>query len=144
MAGRSEAGGTPPSAGEEISFETALERLETIVEELEGGALTLEESIARYEEGVQLSRRLTQTLDQAEKRIERLVQHELASPPTTTPMELEENNGAADAEPGADPRGADPGPARRAPRIAPAPRSERPPAERTADRGPFPPDELPF
>ena len=33
-------------------FEEALERLETIVEELEGGSLSLEQSIARYEEGV--------------------------------------------------------------------------------------------
>ncbi len=55
-----------------LSFEEAIERLQTIVEELEGGSLSLEESIARYEEGVKLSRRLTQTLDQAEKRIERL------------------------------------------------------------------------
>jgi exodeoxyribonuclease VII small subunit len=62
------------SGAEQPSFEEALERLETIVDELEGGALSLEESIARYEEGVKLSRRLTQTLDQAEKRIEKLVE----------------------------------------------------------------------
>jgi exodeoxyribonuclease VII small subunit len=55
-------------------FEQALERLETIVDELEGGELTLEDSLARYEEGIKLSRRLTQQLDEAEKRIERLVE----------------------------------------------------------------------
>jgi exodeoxyribonuclease VII small subunit len=55
-------------------FEDALARLEQIVEELEGGALSLEESIARYEEGMKLSRSLTQTLDAAEKRIEKLVE----------------------------------------------------------------------
>jgi exodeoxyribonuclease VII small subunit len=66
------------------SFEHALERLETIVEELEGGSLSLEESLARYEEGVRLSRRLTQTLDQAEKRIERLVEEEGQAPTTRT------------------------------------------------------------
>jgi exodeoxyribonuclease VII small subunit len=66
------------------SFEHALERLETIVEELEGGALSLEESLARYEEGVRLSRRLTQTLDQAEKRIERLVEEDGQAPTTRT------------------------------------------------------------
>jgi len=68
------------------SFEEALERLETIVEELEAGTLSLEQSLDRYEEGVRLSRRLTQTLDQAERRIERLVEEE-GAPPTTRPLE---------------------------------------------------------
>ena len=88
----------PVAAGEsELSFEAALERLETLVEELEGGSLTLEESIARYEEGVKLSRRLTQTLDEAEKRIERLVEStDEGTPPTTVPMDLDlKNNGPA-------------------------------------------------
>ena len=65
----------------DASFEEALARLETIVEELESGSLTLEQSITRYEEGIRLSRRLTETLDQVEKRIERLV--EAPAPPTT-------------------------------------------------------------
>ena len=72
-------------AEDEISFEEALERLETIVEELEGGSLSLEQSLARYEEGMRLSRRLTQTLDQAEKRIERLVEE--GGTPTTRTLE---------------------------------------------------------
>lgn len=72
----------------EPSFEEAIERLQTIVEELEGGSLSLEESIARYEEGVKLSRRLTQTLDAAEKRIERLTQ-DASGTPVTGPVELE-------------------------------------------------------
>lgn len=63
------------AAGEEPSFEKGLERLEKIVEELEGGALTLEQTIARYEEGLALSRRLTQTLEQAERRIEELTEN---------------------------------------------------------------------
>ena len=71
-----------------LSFEAAIERLQTIVEELEGGSLSLEESIARYEEGVKLSRRLTQTLDQAEKRIERLSAG-ADGEPVTEPMEFE-------------------------------------------------------
>jgi exodeoxyribonuclease VII small subunit len=71
-----------------LSFEAAIERLQTIVEELEAGSLSLEDSIARYEEGVKLSRRLTQTLDEAEKRIERLAAGE-GGEPVTEPMELE-------------------------------------------------------
>ena len=75
---------SPPAAEEALGFEQALERLETIVEELEAGSLTLEESLARYEEGVRLSRRLTQSLDQAEKRIERLVEEDGQAPTTRT------------------------------------------------------------
>jgi exodeoxyribonuclease VII small subunit len=75
----------------EPSFETALARLETIVDELEAGSLSLEESIDRYEEGVRLSRRLHQTLDEAEKRIERLVESD--SGPSTQPMDLERESG---------------------------------------------------
>jgi exodeoxyribonuclease VII small subunit len=90
---------TPRPAEEPPSFEQALERLEVIVEELEGGSLSLEESLARYEEGIKLSRRLTQTLDHAEKRIESLVEEE-GKPPTTRPLEgdLERNDRAAGGE----------------------------------------------
>ncbi len=71
-----EKGRAPATAEDGPSFEEALERLETIVEELETGSLSLEQSLARYEEGMRLSRRLTTTLDQAEKRIELLVEGE--------------------------------------------------------------------
>lgn len=80
-------------SGPQLNFEDAMKRLETIVEELEGGQLSLEDSIARYEEGVKLSRRLTATLDEAEKRIERLVEDEEGGMPTTTPMEDDERPG---------------------------------------------------
>ena len=77
-----------PTAGDTpLDFEESMKRLETIVEELESGDLTLEDSIARYEEGVKLSRRLTQTLDAAEKRIERLVESD-GDEPATEPVEL--------------------------------------------------------
>jgi exodeoxyribonuclease VII small subunit len=87
------------AAEEGPSFEEALERLETIVEELEGGSLTLEQSLARYEEGMRLSRRLTQTLDQAEKRIERLVEED-GEAPTTRPLESEPGRGDRAGESG--------------------------------------------
>lgn len=90
---------TEPQAGEEpIDFEQSLERLETIVEDLEGGELSLEESLRRYEEGIRLSRRLTTTLDAAEQRIERLVE-ERGEAPRTEPMDLEkEANGPSGGE----------------------------------------------
>jgi exodeoxyribonuclease VII small subunit len=79
-AGDDDVTGMPP-------FEEALGRLETIVEELEGGELTLEDSIARYEEGMKLSRGLARTLDQAEKRIEKLVEGGAGEDPVTRPMD---------------------------------------------------------
>ena len=80
----------PPDNDSRPNFEDAIERLETIVEELEGGALSLEESILRYEEGMKLSRQLTHTLDEAEKRIERLTETGgEGGTPGTRPMELD-------------------------------------------------------
>ena len=64
-------------AGQERSaepgFDEILERLRVVVERLEGGKLTLEESLAAYEEGVSLARRGHSLLDGAEKRVEVLV-----------------------------------------------------------------------
>jgi len=75
-----------PTTGENLTFEAALDRLQTIVGELESGSLSLEDSIARYEEGMKLSRRLTEELERAEKRIERLVQSGNGEP-RTQPMD---------------------------------------------------------
>ena len=57
----------------EIKFEDALKKLEKIVSELEGGELSLDESLKRYEEGVKLSRILSKELDAAKKKVEVLV-----------------------------------------------------------------------
>ncbi len=70
-----------------LDFEQSMKRLETIVDELESGELSLEDSISRYEEGIKLSRRLQQVLDESEKRIERLVEKE-GEAPSTEAMEL--------------------------------------------------------
>ena len=61
---------TPPEEG---SFETALERLEEIVDRLESGELPLEEALAAFEEGVGLSRRCATQLEAAEQRIDALL-----------------------------------------------------------------------
>jgi exodeoxyribonuclease VII small subunit len=62
-----------PGAGEALRFEAALERLEAIVDGLEGGDLSLEEALARFEEGVGLTRALGEQLAAAERRVEQLV-----------------------------------------------------------------------
>ena len=57
----------------EIKFEEALKKLEKIVNDLEGGDLSLEDSLARYEEGIRLSRVCQKKLETAKKKVEMLV-----------------------------------------------------------------------
>ena len=51
-------------------FETALKKLEDIVMKLEGGELSLEDSLKAFEEGVKLAGFCSTKLNEAEKRIE--------------------------------------------------------------------------
>jgi exodeoxyribonuclease VII small subunit len=51
-------------------FETALAELDALVKKLEEGDLSLEQSLALYERGVQLSRFCHARLEEAERRIE--------------------------------------------------------------------------
>ncbi|MCX8125189.1 MAG: exodeoxyribonuclease VII small subunit [Spirochaetes bacterium] len=53
-----------------LTFEEALEELETIASKLESGELTLEQSIQFYERGVQLAQFCRQKLEEAERKIE--------------------------------------------------------------------------
>ena len=56
------------------TFEKAMKQLEDIVQELEIGDLPLEKAIKKFEEGVQLSKFCSETLDETEKRIKILLQ----------------------------------------------------------------------
>lgn len=55
-----------------ISFEDSLEKIRTIVTELEGGQLSLEESIERYRDGSKLIEHTRQLIADAELRISQL------------------------------------------------------------------------
>lgn len=55
---------------EKLSFEEALQQLTELVSRLESGKLPLEESVAAFESGVQLSRRCEALLDHAEQRLQ--------------------------------------------------------------------------
>ncbi|MFB3909854.1 MAG: exodeoxyribonuclease VII small subunit [Candidatus Eisenbacteria bacterium] len=61
------------------SFEEALERLEQIVRELEGKDLSLEETLARYEEGSRLVRVCGRRLEEAEQRLKVLAEEDDAA-----------------------------------------------------------------
>jgi exodeoxyribonuclease VII small subunit len=61
---------TPPAP----SFDDGLDRLEALVRQLEGGGLSLEDALRRFEEGITLSKDLQQQLAEAHRKVEVLKQ----------------------------------------------------------------------
>lgn len=57
-----------------IKFEEALDELETLVEELEEGELSLEESLKAFEKGIRLTRDCQQALSDAEQKVRLLIE----------------------------------------------------------------------
>jgi exodeoxyribonuclease VII small subunit len=55
-----------------LTFEAAMARLEEIVAELEGGKLSLEDSLKKFEEGIALGKTCREFLDRADVRIRTL------------------------------------------------------------------------
>lgn len=60
----------------EMKFEEALKKLEKIVEDLEGGTLSLDDSLEKYEEGIRLSKACSKKLEVARKKVEILLKSE--------------------------------------------------------------------
>jgi exodeoxyribonuclease VII small subunit len=54
-------------------FDSALEELESVVEQLESGELSLEDSLAAFEKGVGLVKYCNQKLSEIERKVEVLV-----------------------------------------------------------------------
>lgn len=69
-----------------FSFEQSLDALETTVEQLESGDLTLEDALQAFEKGISLTRECQQALNQAQKRINVLLEKngELVEQPLNT------------------------------------------------------------
>ncbi|TPG64186.1 exodeoxyribonuclease VII small subunit [Ewingella americana] len=63
----------PKKAAPPANFETALTELEQIVIRLESGELPLEDALNEFENGVQLARQGQQKLQQAEQRVQILL-----------------------------------------------------------------------
>jgi exodeoxyribonuclease VII small subunit len=78
------------AGGETPTFETMMERLQDLVARLEGGNLTLEESIQSFEEGMTLVRRCTEVLNQAEERIRKLTRDARGTPQESPLKGIEE------------------------------------------------------
>ncbi len=78
------------------SFEESMAQLEKIVEEIASGSIGLEESLSRYEQGMQLVQRCKAVLERAEKRIEQLTAQ--GNGLVAQPLEVQDQHGA-DATP---------------------------------------------
>lgn len=59
----------------EKKFEEMIEDLEKISQELETGELTLDQSMEKFEEGMQLSKKCSEILENAEKKITILIKN---------------------------------------------------------------------
>lgn len=64
------------AAAKKMSFEEAIARLETLVQELEDSRLPLEESLDKFSEGIELARICNERLVSAEQRIALLTANE--------------------------------------------------------------------
>ena len=78
---------------EKKRFEEALDELEKVVERLESGELSLEDSLAAFEEGIGLVKFCNQKLTEVEKKIELLVKDKEGK------LQLRAMDDAADEEP---------------------------------------------
>ena len=61
---------------EDVNFEEAMEKLEKIAEELESEDLSLDTSVKKFEEGMKLSKKCNEILQNAEKKITILINGE--------------------------------------------------------------------
>jgi exodeoxyribonuclease VII small subunit len=72
-----------------LSFERAMEELESIVKRLEDGKVPLEESVAIYERGEALKRRCEELLRQAEARVDKITTDSNGQPTGTEPLDVQ-------------------------------------------------------
>ena len=71
-----------------LTFERAIEELETIVKRLEEGKVPLEESLAIYERGEALKRRCEELLRLAEARVEKITLDAAGKPIGAEPLDM--------------------------------------------------------
>ncbi|MCB1414356.1 MAG: exodeoxyribonuclease VII small subunit [Xanthobacteraceae bacterium] len=71
-----------------LSFENALQELESIVRRLEEGQVALEESVTIYERGEALKRRCEDLLRQAEARVDKITTDAGGKPNGTEPLDV--------------------------------------------------------
>jgi len=79
---------TANSDVERLTFERAMDELESIVKRLEDGKVPLEESVAIYERGEALKRRCEELLRQAEARVEKITLDAAGKPTGTETLDV--------------------------------------------------------
>lgn len=67
-----------------FEFEQALGDLQQVVEQLEGGELSLEQALTQFERGINLSRACQAALNEAEHKINTLLEHSVSTTKTET------------------------------------------------------------
>jgi exodeoxyribonuclease VII small subunit len=72
-----------------MPFERAIEELESIVKNLEGGKVPLEQSVALYERGEALKKRCEELLRQAEARVEKITLDANGNPTASEPLDVD-------------------------------------------------------
>ena len=78
------------NAADEMSVEAALKELETIVEKLERGDVSLDDAVAAYERGTELKRHCQNRLDEAKMRVDAIrAQKASADAEAITPFDSE-------------------------------------------------------
>ena len=76
-----------PEDTQVFPFEDSLKQLEDLVERLESGEVSLEESLQDFERGVALVRTLRERLEQAQQRVDKIVEQE-GGETAAEPMDL--------------------------------------------------------
>jgi exodeoxyribonuclease VII small subunit len=78
---------TPANTAPAAAFEHSLDELEQLVAKMEGGELSLDESLASFERGIGLYRQCQQSLEKAELRVRLLLDPD--APENAEPFEPE-------------------------------------------------------
>lgn len=83
--------GSPSETIETLNFEAALNELETVIEKMETGQLSLEDSLKSFEQGVNLARTCQKALKEAEQKVQILIEKngELYTEPFNTEDQIE-------------------------------------------------------
>ena len=74
---------------EEMSFETAMQELERVVDQLERGDVALDASIALYERGAALKKRCEDELKRAEEKVAAITLDANGQPSGTQPLDAD-------------------------------------------------------
>ena len=85
---------------ENLKFEEAISRLEEIVQDLESSDVPLEEALAKFEEGVRLSKACHRKLSEAEKKVQILVKNGMGELKEEPFEGSEEGNEGQEGSPG--------------------------------------------